>query len=236
MPKIELNKQGAVIISVGGSLIVPEGGPSIEFLNRLKTFSEEISNSGRKLILVCGGGKTARHYINAAHDVVDSLHAEDLDWLGIHSSRLNGHLVRTILRDSAHPVVIKNPHHIPDEWDGDVLVAAGWKPGWSTDYVASVIAQNLGAKLVINASNIDYVYTDDPRKNPEAEKREEMSWDDYRKMVGNDWDPGLSAPYDPIASKLCDEEGISVAIVNGDDLENIRGLIDGKAFKGTVLS
>ncbi|MDA0208391.1 MAG: UMP kinase [bacterium] len=225
-----------VIISIGGSMIVPNGGPSVKFLSALKLFSEQVVNSGKRLILVCGGGKTARHYISAASEVVDSLHPEDLDWLGIHSTRLNGHLVRTILRDIAHSVVIKNPHHIPEEWDGDVLIAAGWKPGWSTDYVASVMAKNLDTGMVINASNIDYVYTDDPRKNPHAEKREVMSWEEYRTMVGEEWDPGMSAPFDPIASKLCDEEGISVAIVNGDDLENIRGLIEGEDFKGTILS
>ncbi|MBT3230188.1 UMP kinase [Candidatus Uhrbacteria bacterium] len=235
MPEIKLQKNKPIIMSVGGSLIVPGGGPDTEFLKKLKRFVDTQVRNGQKILIVTGGGRTARNYIEAARGVKKSIEAEDLDWLGIHATRLNGHLLRTIFREVAHPVVIKDPTRLPKRWKGSVLIGAGWKPGWSTDYVACRMAKRLGVENVINASDIDYVYTEDPRKNPKAKPLNELSWVEYRKMVGDDWHPGKSAPFDPVASRLCQRNKMNVAIVNGRDLSNIGKLISGTQFKGTIL-
>jgi uridylate kinase len=209
----------------------------VEFLQRLRELILKAITGGRKIVIVTGGGKTARHYIDAA-SAVQSVSDEDLDWLGIHATRLNGHLVRTVLRDVAHPIVYKNPLAVPPvaEWKGSVLVGAGWRPGWSTDFVACRIAQVLDAKSVINLSNIDFVYSDDPRTNPEATALEDLRWRDYRKMVGDDWSPGLSAPFDPVAAKFCHKYGMSVAVVNGKNFAQVEQAIAGEDFVGTILS
>ncbi|MFZ2681476.1 MAG: UMP kinase [Patescibacteria group bacterium] len=237
MPKLSLDLEDPLILSVGGSLIIPNGGPDVEFLQQLRLLVLKSVEQGRKIVIVTGGGKTARHYIDAA-STVQKISDEDLDWMGIHATRLNGHLVRTILRDVAHPVVYKNPLAVPPvgEWKGSVLVGAGWRPGWSTDFVACRIAQVLDAKSVINLSNIDFVYNDDPRSNPEAQAFEEMRWRDYRKLVGDDWSPGLSAPFDPVAAKFCHKYGMSVAVVNGKKYDQVEKAILGEEFTGTILS
>lgn len=229
-------KNEPLVLSIGGSLIVPNGGPDEAFLNALRTFVLAQVKNGRRLVLVTGGGKTARHYIDAADEIRRGIDPEDLDWLGIHSSRLNGHLVRAVLREVAHPVVIKNPPKTPKTWKGRVLVAAGWKPGWSTDYVSARIGKRLGVSSLINCSNIDYVYDIDPRKSKHAKPLPEVSWKEYRKMVGDEWSPGKSAPFDPVASKFCQRNKMDVVIVNGEDFSNICKLIRGQRFKGTVLS
>jgi uridylate kinase len=236
MPTMKLDQRSPIILSIGGSLIVPSGGPDTEFLNRLKKMILAGVKAGRKFVIVTGGGKTARHYIDAAVKVRHGIAAEDLDWLGIHATRLNGHLLRTIFREVAHPVVIKSPLRLPVRPQGSVLIAAGWKPGWSTDYVACRIATRLGARQVVNVSNIDYVYSADPRKHSAAKPLEALSWSGYRKMVGDKWDPGLSAPFDPVASRFCHEHKISVAIVNGLDLKRVGDLIASRKFKGTIIS
>jgi uridylate kinase len=235
MSKLQLQSKRPIIISIGGSLIVPSEGPDIQFLNQLKKFVESQVRLGQKLLIVTGGGKTARRYIDAAKEVRKTIEPDDLDWLGIHSTRLNGHLLRTLFREIAHPVVIKDPTRLPRRWKGSVLVGAGWKPGWSTDYVACRIAKLLGVKNVINASDVSFVYSEDPRKNPNAKPLENLKWVEYRKMVGDDWHPGKSAPFDPVASRLCQNHKMKVAIVNGRDLKNIAALINCKNFKGTVL-
>ena len=107
------NSQGRkrIIISVGGSLIVPNGGIATEFLRKLNDFIREelAKDPKRQFFLVIGGGATARHYIDAGHDVVGhELTHDDMDWLGVHSTTLNAHLVRTIFRDIAHPKVIRH--------------------------------------------------------------------------------------------------------------------------------
>lgn len=235
MPKMELVKSEPIVISLGGSLIVPGGGPDVHFLKAFREFVLDLVRDGKRVVVVCGGGKTARHYINAASDVT-ALDPEDLDWLGIHATRLNGHLLRTIFRSVAHPHVIKHPMRTPRQVKEKVLIAAGWKPGWSTDYVACRIAGLLGVKHIINASNIPYVYTSDPKKHADAKPLKTMTWKDYRSMVGDAWDPGLSAPFDPVASKYCDTHGMTVAIVDGTDLRNLARVAAGEEFKGTLLA
>lgn len=237
MPTLVLDANDPLILSVGGSLIVPNGGPDVEFLRGLRALVLRAMQQGRKVVIVTGGGKTARHYIDAASSV-QKISDEDLDWLGIHATRLNGHLVRTILRDVAHPIVYKNPLAIPavKDWQGSVLVGAGWRPGWSTDFVACRMAQVLDAQCVINLSNIDFVYADDPRTDPQAKAYENLRWRDYRKLVGDEWSPGLSAPFDPVAAKFCHKYGMQVAIVNGKHLDQVEQVISGQNFRGTLLS
>ena len=134
-------------------------------------------------------------------------------------------------------VLIHN--HGPDESESWAFEAFGlnkkWKQGWSTDYVATRIAKRLKAKVVINLSNIDYVYDKDPNKHKDAEVICDISWKDFRAMVGNEWDPGMSAPFDPVASRLAHHSGIRVGILNGKNMENLDNLLKGKRFLGTVI-
>lgn len=225
-----------IVMSVGGSLIVP-GQIDTVFLAKLKAFIDtQTTQVGRRLIIIAGGGRTARNYQDAAA-AVSELNAEDLDWMGIHATRLNGHLLRTIFRDSAHRVMITNPDEILDVPKHEkVVIASGYRPGSSTDLRAIQIAEKIGATKVINLSNIDYVYTADPRTNPDAQKIETISWTDFRALIPADWDPGLSSPFDPIAAKVAERDNIEVAIINGERLEEVVKYLDGKDFIGTKIS
>lgn len=226
-----------IVISVGGSLIVPNQIDT-SFLSALKALvmKETDPPNGRRFIVICGGGKTARRYQDAA-GTVSQLSPDDIDWIGIHSTRLNGHLVRTIFREIAHPVMVTNPDEVLDiPRDSKLIVAAGYRPGASTDLRAIQIADRVRAKKVVNLSNIDYVYTDDPNKNPGAEKIEEISWSDFRKLIPAEWDPGLSSPFDPVAAREAERLGIEVAIINGDKLAELENYLEGRVFVGTRIS
>ena len=224
-----------IVMSVGGSLIVP-GAIDTTFLSNLKKFIETETALGRRFIIIAGGGRTARNYQEAAAAVSD-LNAEDLDWMGIHATRLNGHLLRTVFRDLAHRVMITNPDEILDvPKDEKVVIASGYRPGSSTDLRAVQIAENIGASKVINLSNIDYVYTADPRTSPDAAKIESISWTDFRAMIPADWDPGLSSPFDPVAAKIAQRDGIEVAIINGTKLTEVMKYLNGETFIGTKIS
>ncbi len=231
-----MSKHETIVMSVGGSLIVP-GSIDIHFLKKLKSFiDEQTTKHGRRFIIIAGGGRTARNYQEAAAAVSD-LDSEDLDWMGIHATRLNGHLLRTIFRDIAHYEMITNPDDILDApKDSAVIIAAGYRPGASTDLRAVQIASHVGAQKVINLSNIDYVYTDDPRKNPDAKKIENIPWADFRKIIPDKWDPGLSSPFDPIAAKEAESKNIEVAIINGDKPEELEKYLNGDEFTGTKIS
>jgi uridylate kinase len=230
-----MHTQETIVMSVGGSLIVPDQIDT-DFLKTLKTFIDSETANGRRFIIIAGGGKTARRYQDAASRVSE-LESEDIDWMGIHATRLNGHLLRTIFRDSAYKVMITNPDEILDvSKDEKVIIASGYRPGCSTDLRAVQIAERVGAKKVINLSNIDYVYTDDPRTNPDAKRLEDISWTDFRALIPKDWDPGMSAPFDPIAAKEADEKGIEVAVINGNKPDALVDYLHGKDFVGTKIS
>lgn len=226
-----------IIMSIGGSLIVPNGGIDTKFLSSLNTFvrAQLANNKNRQFFLVCGGGSTARHYIDAGKEVIGhELIRDDLDWLGIHASRLNAHLVRTIFRDIAHTFIIKH-YEIIRKVTEPVVIAAAWKPGWSTDFDSILLCEDYGAKTVINLSNIDKVYDKDPNKFKDAKPIDKISWKDFRKLVGDEWTPGMNVPFDPIASKKAEELGAKVVVLNGKNFENLENYMEGKQFVGTVI-
>ncbi len=229
MPKFK-----TFVISLGGSLIVTDKGINWKFLKRFRELILRQVKNKRKFFLVAGGGTTARDYIIAASKII-KVTRDDRDWLGIHSTRLNAHLLRTIFRNQAHPEIIKNPTvNMPAK--EKIVVAGGWKPGWSTDYVATMIAQKYKITTVINLSNIDYVYDKDPRQHKDAKKIKEIKWQEFQKIVGSKWAPGLNAPFDPIATKKSAQFSLKVVIMNGKKLKNLENYLKEKKFIGTTIS
>ncbi|MDD3486822.1 MAG: UMP kinase [Candidatus Moranbacteria bacterium] len=226
-------KQKLIVISLGGSLIFPSEGIDWKFLKKFKELVLGLLKNNYRLIIVSGGGTVARKYQEAVMKI-GILDNEDRDWIGIHSTRLNAHLLRTIFRKYAHPRINKNPHERFD-FREKILIGSGWRPGFSTDLDAVLLAKEYGAKTVINLSNIDYVYTKDPRKFKDAKKIKEIAWPDFRKIVGDRWDPGLNAPFDPVASKIAQESKMEVVILNGKKLKNFENFLAGKKFHGTTI-
>ncbi len=224
------------IFSLGGSLVCPDM-VDVEYLKNFRKFALKKIEEGWQFTIIVGGGTQARRYIDAATEVMGSeITTNDQDWLGIHATRFNAHLVRTIFRSVAQPALIIDPEEDVIDDSYKLIVAAGWKPGWSTDYVATKIAERLGAPLIFNLSNITQVYTADPKKDPNAKPVEKMLWADFRKMVGDKWVPGMNAPYDPIAARLASEHDMTVAVMNGGNLENLGNALEGREFVGTTLS
>lgn len=223
-----------IIISLGGSTVVPDK-INTRFLKAFRKLIIKKIKTGYRFIIIVGGGKTCRNYQNAASKV-SRLNSEDIDWLGIHATRLNAHLLRTIFRDYAHHRVIKNPKERNIEFREKVLIAAGWKPGWSTDYDAVLLAKNFNVKTIINLTDIAHVYNKDPSKHKDAKPVSEISWSVYRKIVGDKWHPGLNAPFDPIASKIAQKSKIRVVIMKGTQIKNLENFLKRKKFVGTTIS
>nr|QQK87127.1 uridylate kinase [Treponema denticola] len=227
------------VLSVGGSMVAPDK-PDFDFLDK---FSKTIRNwllqdSSRKIIMVIGGGAPARDYQNAYRKVCDLRKApaknDEADWIGIMATRLNAQLVEAVFEDLCPNPVVYDPTTV-DMFGGQILVAAGWKPGFSTDNDAVVLAERFSGNLVVNLSNIAKVYTDDPKKNPEARPIDSISWEDFIKIVGTEWVPGKNTPFDPIASQRAQKAGIKVICAAGKDIENLENILNGKDFKGTVI-
>lgn len=228
-------KEPPIVISVGGSLMVPNGGVDTDFLKKLNILIREQVAKGRRFFLIAGGGKIARLYRDAGKEVIGNMTNEDLDWLAIHVTRTNAHLLRTIFQDISHPRIVENYEKKLINWREPVVIGAGWKPGWSTDYDAVVLARDYRASVIVNLSNIDWVYDKDPAKYKDAKPIKKITWDALEQLVGDTWTPGLNVPFDPIATKLAKKLNLTVVVTNGNDFENLEKIIEGEPFKGTII-
>jgi len=220
-----------IIISLGGSLIVPNE-IDLDFLRKFRNLILKHLKKRRFFIYV-GGGKTARRYQRALTEFGAT--AVEKDWIGIETTSLNAKLIKTLFGNLCYPEIIVDPNK-KIKLKKDIFVAAGWKPGWSTDYNAVLLAKNLGGiKKIINLTNIDYVYDKDPKKFKDAKILKEIDWKNYRKIVGEKWSPGLSSPFDPISAKLAEKLRMKIIIINGREIERLENVLRNRPFIGTEI-
>ena len=226
-----MTKKERIVIGLGGSLIVPDKVDT-EFL---KTFKKLILSHihTKQFIIVTGGGRTAREYARAA-GIVSKLKSQDKDWLGIHSTHLNGYLIKTIFGEKAYPQLIKNPNQ-RIKTDKPIIVAAGYKPGCSSDLDAVLIAKANKIDWVINLTNTDYVYDKDPQKYANAKPIQSISWTEFRKIIPTKFTYGMHVPFDPVASKEAQKNRQKVILINGRKTKEVQNYLLNKEFKGTVI-
>jgi uridylate kinase len=224
------------VISLGGSIVAPDKVDEgylkslLSLVNRLLSEDDK-----RRFIFVVGGGGPARSWQGAYRNILPEYSDEEADWIGIMATRLNAQLIKALMGPWCRAPVVTDPSQV-GPLTGRVLVAAGWKPGFSSDYDAVVLAERFQAPMVINLSNIERVYTDDPRKNPEAAPIDSISWKDFRAMVGEEWTPGKNVPFDPVASRHAAKIGLKVICAGGRDLPNLERILRGEQFLGTTIS
>jgi uridylate kinase len=223
------------VLSVGGSIVAPDKVDTV-FIKKFKQAILDYLNEDldRKLVFVVGGGGPARSYQKAYRAIVEEPDTDSQDWIGIMATRLNGELLKGVFADECPDPVVTNPTEIKS-FKGRVLVAAGWKPGFSTDNDSVLLAENIGAKQIINLSNISKIYSADPKLDPGAVPLDNISWADMRKLVGDKWIPGVNVPFDPIATIRASELNLKVITASGNNIENMKRILVGSKFEGTTI-
>ena len=184
--------------------------------------------------MVTGGGAAARVYQKAYREIVSSASTYDQDWIGIAATHLNGTLIKAVFPEHCVDPLVTDPTS-SIKFNGQILIAAGWKPGFSTDNDAVVLAERFHARRVINLSNIAKVYSDDPRENPDAVPLDHIGWDAFTAMVGSEWIPGKNVPFDPVAAKHAAELGLEVITAAGRNIENAVAILNNQDFEGTTI-
>jgi len=229
-----MSKPKTLIISLGGSIIIPKPDVvNIPFLKKFQCLVLDFTKAGNRVAIITGGGKINKLYNQSAKKIA-KIKDIDLDWLGISFTKANAELVRSIFGSHAHPKVIVDPTE-KIKTDKKIIIGCGWKPGCSSDKDAVLIAKNLKAKTIVNLTNIDYVYTADPKKDKTAKPLKDTTWKEYKNFIGGKWIPRMNTPFDPVASRLAQELGLSVAIMKGTNLPNLKKFLSGKKFKGTLI-
>jgi uridylate kinase len=221
------------VLSLGGSIVSLSDGPNISFLLEFKKLIEDRIKKGDRFLIVVGGGSVSRQYIDGLGDF-ENIKPEEKDRLGIQATRLNAFLLKSIFQDLAYNDIIIDPYK-KIETDRPLLFSGGYRPGNSTDFVAALLAKTYNLELIINLSNIDYVYNKDPKEFVDAKKIEKITWNDFLKIIGSDWTPGMNAPFDPVASLECQKSNKKVLVLNGQNIDNLNKYFSGEDFRGTEI-
>ena len=233
-----------IVISLGGSIVVPGEVDTDLIVGYRALFAEYVAHHDPPIVVVVGGGAPARTYQEAYRSVISrtgdvgadsDLQSDAQDWIGVTATRLNAELLKHSLGSLCTDPVVYDPT-ADVTCSGSVLVGAGWKPGFSTDYDAVLLAEHFGADTVVNLSNITKVYTADPKTDPDAQPLDSITWNAFLELVGTDWKPGSNLPFDPVATAKAAELGLRVIAANGRDLENTRAILNGGPFVGTTIA
>lgn len=221
-----------VVVSIGGSVLVP-GDDDAAYIRRLADMLREVASEAQVAVVV-GGGREARRYVDMGRALGGSV--RELDELGIGITRVNARLLTVALGDMANTEIpVKADDCARMSESGRIAVMGGTEPGHTTDAVSAMIAERMGADRIVNASNVDAVYSADPRADPDAVRYERMTIAQLKEVVYQDHDAGKSSVFDPLGVSIAMRERIDILMVNGRDLEELRNAILGKQIKGTFV-
>ena len=227
-----MQKKEILVISLGGSIIIPDK-LDIKFLKEFREIILKYTDR-YQFIISTGGGKIAREYASAAKEILKDAKQENLDWIGIECTRLNAQLIKTIFGEHAYPtIIIEAKKQIKTA--KPVILAAGDRPGSSSDYDAVKLAKLFKTKKILNLTNIDYIYNKDPATNTFAKPLKNLTWEEYRKIIPEKFEYGMHVPFDPVASKEAEKNKTEVILINGHKLMQIKNFLDQKEFIGSVI-
>ncbi len=222
-----------VVLKLGGSFLF-RGGPNIKYLKEISSMVRRLSIK-YQFIVIIGAGETAKNYIEAARLL--GANESYFDLIGIDVARLNARLFIASLDDLAYKEPCKNFEEVTmAEASGKVVVVGGLVPGQTTDAVAAEVAEYLDASRLVVAKDVDYIYSDDPNKNPDAVKYEKIGKDELVDIISK---TKIRAKHysviDIVASMIIHRAKFSTVIVNGADVKNMERAILGDSFKGTRI-
>lgn len=223
-----------VVLSIGGSSIIGDGKPDMVFL---KSMAQAIKKSKNSFGIVTGGGSVARLYANAARKLGASEY--DADSIAITSTRQNAQLMIAALTSAGidvHKGVVTDFDEAK-KLDSKVVVMGGTIPGITTDTDAVLLGEAMGAKRLVNISNVEAIYDSDPRKNKKAKRFTHMTYEQLISLaVSSDQRrAGTHFVFDLLACKLISRSNMEAHFVSGKKMADVRDALEGKKHSGTVV-
>ncbi|MBI4210616.1 MAG: UMP kinase [Candidatus Diapherotrites archaeon] len=227
------SSSGLFVVSIGGSLIADDAGPNAEKIRAIADMISSLHSSGKRFVLVVGGGRAARNYVEAMRSF--SQNNFGLDLLGIHITRANAMLVANAV-PSAHREVLTDITRASAVLDsGKIPVFGGIMPFFTTDSVGALLAEHLGA-VFVNLTNVDGIYDSNPADNAGAKRFEEIGYGQLVSLiVAAGSVPGQNVVLDLACCLILQRSRIPAVVLNGNDMQNFSNYINGSAFTGTVI-
>jgi uridylate kinase len=222
-----------VVLSIGGSALMPNGNPNIPLMKELSAIFKKSRND---FGIVVGGGPPARTYANAARKLGAS--EFDADSIAIMSTKQNAKLLISALGELAPSDVIHDFEEAREAAKAyKVVVMGGTIPGITTDTDSVLLAEAIGAKRLVNVSNVSGIYDSDPAKNKKAKKYDLLSYDQLISLAisADKRTAGTHFVFDLLACKLIARSSIETHFVDWKNTKEISAAIDGKKHKGTIV-
>jgi uridylate kinase len=221
------------VVKIGGALFKRD--PDTDALKTIGRLLSQFVAEKNQLVAVAGGGQNARVYIEAARKL--GADESTCDLLGIEITRANAELLRLAVGEAASPKIpvtlSELVHHVSE---GRVIVVGGFQPGQSTNAVAALAAEITRADLLVNATDVDGVYTEDPKKNPKAKLLKTVGIDKLLTWaMAGDVYAGKYELLDPVALKIMQRAKTPTRFVSLERAENIIGALRGRDI-GTLVS
>ena len=243
-----------IVVKLGTSTLThPTGRLHIRRVEKLVKVLSDIKNAGHDLILVSSGaigmgvGKLnlkGRPEDMATKQAAAAVGQCELMYMYDKLFRDNNHIVAQILmtgKDFDDPVNVENftatmncltdLGAIPVINENDVIATEEIALG-DNDSLGAIVACRTGADLLIILSDIDGLYTKDPRDDPEAEKLDVVAeiTEDIKKLAGN---KGTSLSVGGMVTKIGAAEtvtaqGIDMVIANGKNPDILYDILEGK--------
>ncbi len=231
LKKMTRKESQTVVLKLSGSLFFSE-----DFEPVVKAIRSSVKEeSSLKIALIAGGGKKAREYIGVA----DRFGADQatLDEIGISVSRLNALVLATSLGSLSESFVPKSLLEVTEALGAGkrIVVLGGLHPGQSTNAVGALVAEKLRADRFVNATDVDAVYTKDPRKHRDARRLERVTPGELSKILGEEsMKAGGYDLMDPVALKLIERSKINTWIIKCAPRQ-ISAALSGTKIEGTEL-
>lgn len=231
MKRILLKISGEVM---GGA----EGGADGAAVARLCKEIAAVRDTGVQLAIVVGGGNFWRFRDNAELEIP----RESSDAIGMMATIMNARLLQDALRSHGVPAQAMAMHadfyfaepYVPNRGkslldQGKVVICGGGtgNPYFTTDSTAALRALELDCEVLMKATKVDGVYSDDPVANPEAEFFADISYDEVLKRE--------LKVMDLTAIVLCKENDMPVRVFNLQEAGNLAAAARGESV-GTLVS
>jgi len=223
-----------VLLKLSGEALAGDAGLGID-PNVVTTIADQISDviaHGVEVAIVVGGGNIWRGLAAAAQGMDRSTG----DYMGMLATVLNALALQDALEkrevhtrvqsaiamhEVAEPYIRRRAIRHMEKGRVVILAAGTGNPYFSTDTAAALRALELGAEVILMAKNrVDGVYSDDPFRNPEATKFDEIS---YRQAL----EMGLQV-MDSTAMALCMDNDLPIVVFNLQERGNILRVVKGE--------
>jgi len=227
------------LLKLSGEALAGEAGGGIDFsvVERLADEVKAVRALGADLGLVIGGGNIMRGS-QASKQGMDRVSA---DYMGMLATIINALAVQDILEKRgvdtrvmtairmealAEPYIRRRAVRHMEK--GRVVIFAGGtgNPYFSTDTAAVLRALEIEAQIILKATNVDGIYSADPRKDKQAEFLKEVSFQDA--IVR-----GLGV-MDANAFALCKDNGLPIQVFNINQPGAIARILQGERVGTSV--